>query len=109
MRHTDDGTVKSERALSLYDLPRSIAVTAQKWPERLWLVRHGQSAGNVARDLAHERGETRIPLEMRDVDIPLSQLGEQQADAFDEASASINDSAKRSSAFSTDRRRPALP
>lgn len=54
----------------------------QKWPERLWLVRHGQSAGNVARDLAHESGQSRIPLEMRDVDIPLSQLGEQQADAL---------------------------
>jgi hypothetical protein len=23
-----------------------------EWPERLWIVRHGQSAGNVARDQA---------------------------------------------------------
>jgi broad specificity phosphatase PhoE len=57
-------------------------VTAQKWPERLWLVRHGQSAGNVARDRAHELGQTRIPLDTRDVDIPLSPLGAQQADAL---------------------------
>ena len=27
-----------------------------RWPERLWLVRHGQSQGNVARDAAHEAG-----------------------------------------------------
>lgn len=55
---------------------------AQKWPERLWLVRHGQSAGNVARDQAHELGKVRIPLDIRDVDIALSPLGEQQADAL---------------------------
>ena len=26
----------------------------QNWPERLWLVQHGQSQGNVARDAADE-------------------------------------------------------
>ena len=26
-----------------------------RWPKCLWLVRHGQSEGNVARDAAHER------------------------------------------------------
>ena len=55
---------------------------AARWPERLWIVRHGQSAGNVARDLAHEQGAIRIPLEARDVDIPLSPLGERQAEAL---------------------------
>ena len=30
----------------------------QPWPDRLWLVRHGQSQGNVARDAAHERHRT---------------------------------------------------
>ncbi len=53
-----------------------------RWPKRLWLVRHGQSAGNVARDQAHAAGLERIALTMRDVDVPLSELGQQQADAL---------------------------
>ncbi|MBB5710358.1 histidine phosphatase family protein [Sphingomonas xinjiangensis] len=56
--------------------------THPRWPTRLWIVRHGQSAGNVARDRAHESGEHRIGIDIRDVDVPLSQLGEQQADAL---------------------------
>ena len=55
---------------------------AQRWPERLWLVRHGQSAGNVARDAAHEAGVHRIDIHGRDVDVPLSPLGERQAEAL---------------------------
>lgn len=55
---------------------------SQRWPERLWIVRHGQSAGNVARDAAHEDALDRIALEGRDVDVPLSSLGEQQATAL---------------------------
>jgi 2,3-bisphosphoglycerate-dependent phosphoglycerate mutase len=51
----------------------------QRWPERLWIVRHGQSAGNVARDSAHAAGLHRIDIETRDVDVPLSKLGEGQA------------------------------
>ncbi len=53
----------------------------QNWPERLWLVRHGQSQGNVARDAAHEAGALEIGIDMRDVDVPLSELGHRQADA----------------------------
>jgi broad specificity phosphatase PhoE len=49
------------------------------WPATLWLVRHGQSAGNVARDLAHQQGAHRIELTTRDVDVPLSDLGREQA------------------------------
>jgi broad specificity phosphatase PhoE len=45
----------------------------------LWIVRHGQSAGNVARDLADESGAVRIDLRERDVDVPLSDLGREQA------------------------------
>jgi broad specificity phosphatase PhoE len=52
-----------------------------RWPKRLWLVRHGQSQGNVARDLAHEAGHSIIDLDLRDVDVPLSELGHQQAQA----------------------------
>jgi broad specificity phosphatase PhoE len=53
----------------------------QNWPERLWLVRHGQSQGNVARDAADEAGSHVIDIEMRDVDVPLSALGRDQAQA----------------------------
>ncbi|HYY41442.1 MAG TPA: histidine phosphatase family protein, partial [Pyrinomonadaceae bacterium] len=52
----------------------------QKWPDVLWLVRHGQSASNVARDAAEAAGLKEIALAVRrDMDVPLSQLGEQQA------------------------------
>ena len=53
----------------------------QNWPQRLWLVRHGQSQGNVARDAADEAGAHEIDIEMRDVDVRLSGLGEKQAEA----------------------------
>ena len=53
----------------------------QHWPTRLWLVRHGQSQGNVARDEAHEAGHLVIDLDWRDVDVPLSDLGQRQAEA----------------------------
>ena len=57
-------------------------MSAGRWPARLWVVRHGQSAGNVARDEAHDAGLLRIPLQLRDVDVPLSELGEEQARAL---------------------------
>jgi probable phosphoglycerate mutase len=56
--------------------------TRQNWPARLWLVRHGQSQGNVARDAADEAGAHEIDIELRDVDVPLSPLGERQAQAL---------------------------
>jgi broad specificity phosphatase PhoE len=54
----------------------------QKWPDLLWIVRHGQSAGNVARDEAEAAGEHLIDIATRDMDTPLSPLGERQADAI---------------------------
>jgi broad specificity phosphatase PhoE len=54
----------------------------QKWPDTLWIVRHGQSAGNVARDAAEAAALHAIDIEWRDVDTPLSPLGEAQADAL---------------------------
>lgn len=57
-------------------------MSASRWPARLWIVRHGESAGNVARDEAHARGLDRIALDTRDVDIPLSPRGEEQARAL---------------------------
>jgi broad specificity phosphatase PhoE len=53
----------------------------QNWPERLYLVRHGQSQGNVARDAADEAGLHEIGIDVRDVDVPLSDLGMRQAKA----------------------------
>jgi broad specificity phosphatase PhoE len=65
------------------------AATAQQnrqatsgWPERLWIVRHGQSAGNVARDHAESSGAPLIELAHRDADVPLSALGERQSQAL---------------------------
>ena len=53
----------------------------QIWPDLLYIVRHGESAGNVARDAAIEAGEPIIDIDVRDVDVPLSQLGQRQATA----------------------------
>lgn len=55
---------------------------ALDWPDKLWIVRHGQSAGNVARDAATADDLDRIPLDKRDVDVALSSVGEEQARAL---------------------------
>jgi len=61
----------------------SVAVSReQKWPDVLWIVRHGESAGNVARDAALKEGLAVIDIPLRDVDVPLSALGERQAAAL---------------------------
>jgi 2,3-bisphosphoglycerate-dependent phosphoglycerate mutase len=52
---------------------------SQRWPKQLWIVRHGESAGNVARVAADKAGLARIDLAERDVDVPLSDLGHEQA------------------------------
>jgi broad specificity phosphatase PhoE len=57
-------------------------VMEQKWPYTLWIVRHGQSAGNIARIEAEAAGLHTIDITMRDVDVPLSPLGERQAEAL---------------------------
>ena len=53
-----------------------------RWPSVLWLVRHGESAGNVAREAAHVAGHHQIALDSRDVDVPLSERGVEQATAL---------------------------
>ena len=57
-------------------------VYADRWPAALWLVRHGESAGNVAAAQAEAAGESVIDLAFRDMDVPLSALGEAQAGAL---------------------------
>lgn len=54
----------------------------ENWPSRLWLVRHGESAGNVASNAAEAAGLPIIQIAQRDMDVPLSPLGEQQARAL---------------------------
>jgi 2,3-bisphosphoglycerate-dependent phosphoglycerate mutase len=48
----------------------------------LILVRHGESAGNVAREHAEASGEDVIAIEWRDADTPLSDHGRAQAEAL---------------------------
>lgn len=50
-------------------------------PAQLWLVRHGQSAGNVASERAESGELDEIEVAERDMDVALSELGQQQADA----------------------------
>ncbi|HEX2723433.1 MAG TPA: histidine phosphatase family protein [Gemmatimonadaceae bacterium] len=54
----------------------------QIWPDLLYIVRHGESAGNVAREAANAAGDRTINLTVRDVDVPLSPLGVEQAEAL---------------------------
>ena len=61
----------------------------QHWPQRLYMVRHGQSQGNVARDIADEAGHHEIAIDVRDVDVPLSELGHRQAKAAGEWFAAV--------------------
>ncbi len=50
-------------------------------PSALWLVRHGQSLGNVVRDTTDPTAEV-LDIADRDMDVPLSPLGEEQSLAF---------------------------
>lgn len=52
------------------------------WPASILLARHGESAGNVARDAAEASGGLRIDIDQRDMDVGLSELGERQAKAL---------------------------
>ncbi len=54
------------------------------WPSELYLIRHAQSAGNLARERALEAGAPVIDIGVRDCDVPLSELGERQATALGE-------------------------
>jgi broad specificity phosphatase PhoE len=51
-------------------------------PATLWLVRHGESAANVARDAAIAAGAPEIDLALADLEVPLSVRGERQATAL---------------------------
>ena len=51
-------------------------------PATLWLVRHGESAANVAREAALATEAAEIDITHSDLDVPLSPLGERQATAL---------------------------
>lgn len=53
-----------------------------QWPSLIWIARHGQSAGNIALEAAEENQANVIEIGFRDVDVPLSPLGERQAAAL---------------------------
>ena len=48
----------------------------------LWLVRHGESIANVAATRAEREGLDVIPIDIRDADVPLSDVGREQAAAL---------------------------
>ena len=52
------------------------------FPATLALIRHAESAGNVANDAAIRAGLPELDLAQRDMDVPLSPLGEHQAVAL---------------------------
>jgi broad specificity phosphatase PhoE len=64
------------------------------FPKTIWLVRHGESAGNVARQEAEARGSLKVKLPQRDIDVPLSSRGERQASALGKWFASVADEEK---------------
>jgi broad specificity phosphatase PhoE len=51
-------------------------------PAALWLVRHGESDGNVANAIARRNHALRLDLDVNDIDVPLSPLGRTQATAL---------------------------
>jgi broad specificity phosphatase PhoE len=52
-------------------------------PASLWLLRHGQSLGNVAHE-SKSAGTLVLDIAQRDMDVPLSEYGRRQARAFGE-------------------------
>lgn len=50
--------------------------------DALLLVRHGESTANLAASTAERSGALRLDLDLRDADVPLSDLGARQAEAL---------------------------
>lgn len=58
-----------------------ISAGRRRAPARLYLIRHGESVGNVADQQARQKGLGRLELDYRDADTPLSDTGREQASA----------------------------
>jgi 2,3-bisphosphoglycerate-dependent phosphoglycerate mutase len=60
-------------------MPKKEDSPEQKWPDHLVIVRHGESARNVAKERARMAAEGVYGMGLRDVDTPLTPLGHEQA------------------------------
>jgi broad specificity phosphatase PhoE len=67
----------------------------------VWLVRHGESMGNVADAAAHASGAGRLQLDIRDPDVPLSDTGRGQAEALGRWLASLPDGERPTAVLSS--------
>ena len=56
-------------------------LTAGAGVVEMWLVRHGESTGNVAASAAAQAGQEVIAIDLRDADVPLTEVGRDQASA----------------------------
>jgi broad specificity phosphatase PhoE len=70
-------------------------------PSAVWLVRHGESEGNVADAHAQRAGAGRLELDVRDPDVPLSQTGCGQARALGRWMAALPEHERPTAALSS--------
>jgi broad specificity phosphatase PhoE len=70
-------------------------------PQVLWLVRHGESMGNVADAHAQRAKAGRLDLDVRDPDVPLSDTGRSQAEALGKWLAELPEEQRPTAALSS--------
>jgi broad specificity phosphatase PhoE len=70
-------------------------------PQVLWLVRHGESMGNVADAHAQRAKAGRLELDVRDPDVPLSDTGRSQAEALGKWLAELPEDQRPTAALSS--------
>jgi broad specificity phosphatase PhoE len=80
---------------------------ARRGPDRLVLVRHGESVGNLADARARDSGADRLDLDARDADVELSETGQKQADAVGRWLARVDDDDRPTVVLSSPYRRAA--
>ena len=70
-------------------------------PQVVWLVRHGESMGNVADARAQSAKAGRLELDVRDPDVPLSDTGRSQAQALGKWLAELPEDERPTAALSS--------
>jgi broad specificity phosphatase PhoE len=70
-------------------------------PQVVWLVRHGESMGNVADAAARHAKAGRLELDVRDPDVPLSETGRAQAEALGKWLAELPEDQRPTAALSS--------